>query len=185
MAPTKRNFRRKSRSNRRKRTAMKRGGKKCSMGGKKYSMGGKKYSMGGKKYSMGGKKYSRGRARRGGAEGDITMVDRADIAPWAETMMTAYPDAQNFIQVLFNAVEDGRVSVVSVRNDANEEPTNITRDIYTRSAESGANAFQILAKNSVCKITDQETGLSYTAKFVGWPSNTMGSNFPPYMYFYK
>jgi hypothetical protein len=166
---TKRNFRKKSRSNRRKRTSVKKGGKKYSMGGKKYSMGRKKYS----------------RRRRGGADGDITMVDRADIAPWAETMMTAYPDAQNFIQVLFDAIEAGRVSVVSVRNEANEEPTNITRDIYTRSAESGANAFQILAKNSVCKITDQENGLSYTAKFVGWPSNTMGSNFPPYMYFYK
>ena len=100
-------------------------------------------------------------------------------------MMTAYPDAQNFIRVLFDAVVADRVSVVSVRNDANEEPTNITRDIYTRSAESGANAFQILAKNSVCKITDQENNLSYTAKFVGWPSNTMGDNFPLYMYFYK
>jgi len=175
MAPTKRNFRRKSRSNRRKRTAMKKGGKKYSMGGKKYSMGGKKYSRG----------RGRGRARRGGAEGDITMVTRAEIDPWAQTMMTAYPDAQNFIRVLFDAVVAGRVSVVSVRNDANEEPTNITRDIYTRSAESGANAFQILAKNSVCKITDQADDLSYIGKFVGWPSNTMGSNFPFYMYFYK
>jgi hypothetical protein len=170
---------------------MKKGGKKYSMGGKKCSMGGKKYSMGGKKYSMGGKKYSRGRgrgkgrARRGGMDGDITMVTRAEIDPWAQTMMTAYPDAQNFIRVLFDAVVAGRVSVVSVRNDANEEPTNITRDIYTRSAESGANAFQILAKNSVCKITDQADDLSYIGKFVGWPSNTMGSNFPFYMYFYK
>ena len=182
MAPTKRNFRRKSRSNRRKRTAMKKGGKKYSMGGKKYSMGGKKYSRG----------RGKGRARRGGEEGDITMVDRADIAPWAETMMTAYPDAQNFIQVLFKAVENGRVSIVSVRNNENEEPTNeneeptnITRDIYTRSSTSGPNAYQILAKNSLCKITDQANDLSYTAKFVGWPSDTMGSNFPPYMYFYQ
>ena len=174
MAPTKRNFRRKSRSNRRKRTAMKKGGKKYSMGGKKYSMGGKKYSRG----------RGKGRARRGGAEGDITMVDRADIAPWAETMMTAYPDAQNFIQVLFDAVVADRVSVVSVRNEENEEPTTITRNIYTRSSTSGANAFQILAKNSVCIITDRDTGSTYTAKFVGWPSDTMGSNFPPYMYFY-
>ena len=173
MAYTKRNFRKKSRSNRRKRTAVKRGGKKCSMGGKKCSMGGKKYSRG----------KGRGRGKRGGAEGDVTMVTKAEIAPWAQTMMTAYPE-QNFIQVLFDAVEAGRVSVVSVRNEGNEEPTNITRAIYTRTAESGANAFQILARNSVCKITDRDTGSTYTAKFVGWPSNTMGSNFPPYMYFY-
>ena len=174
MAATKRNFRKKSRSNRRKKTAMKKGGKKYSMGRKKYSMGGKKYSRGrGKK-----------RARRGGAEGDVTMVTRADIAPWAETMMTAYPAAQDFIQVLFDAVVAGRVSVVSLKNDKDEQPTNITRDIYTRSATSGANAFQILAKNSLCKITDQANALSYTAKFVGWPSDTMGNNFPPYMYFY-
>jgi len=157
-------------------------------GGKKYSMGGKKYSMGGKKCSMGGKKYSRGkgRGRRGGAEGDITMVTRAEIAPWAETMMTAYPQAQNFIRVLFDAVvaNPARVSIVSVRNDANEEPTNITRDIYTRSAESGTNAFQILARNSDCRITDRDTGSTYSGKFVGWPSNTMEDNFPPYMYFY-
>ena len=176
MAYTKRNFRKKSRSNRRKRTAVKRGGKKCSMGGKKCSMGGKKYSR--------GKGKGRGRGRRGGAEGDITMVTTAEIAPWAQTMMTAYPE-QNFVQVLFDAVEAGRVSVVSVRNEENEEPTNITRAIYTRSAESGPGAFQILAKNSLCKITDQANDLSYTAKFVGWPSNTMGDNFPPYMYFYQ
>lgn len=145
--------------------------------------------MGGKKYSRGRLQSKRrgrgkGRARRGGAGGDITMVDREDMAPWAQTMMTAYPDAKYFIQVLFDAVVAGRVSVVSVRNDANEEPTNITRDIYTRSSTSGANAFQILAKNSVCKITDQENDLSYTAAFVGWPSDTMGDNFPLYMYFY-
>ena len=168
MAATKRNFRKKSRSNRRKRTSVKKGGKKCSMGGKKCSTGGKKYS----------------RRRRGGAGGDVTMVTRAEIAPWAKTMMTAYPEAQNFIQVLFDAVEAERVSVVSVRNEAEQTSTNITRAIYTRSSTSGPGAFQILAKNSVCSITDRDTRVAYTAKFVGWPSDTMGDNFPRYMYFY-
>jgi hypothetical protein len=169
MAATKRNFRKKSRSNRRKRTSAKKGGKKCSMGGKKCSMGGKKYS----------------RRRRGGAEGDVTLIPYGDdsvpkqVRTWSSGCLF---EPTNFVQVLFSAIEDGRVNVVSLEKEAAQEPTIITRDVYSRTSPR-SNAF--LRRNEACKITDTTTREEWMAYFLSWPSGAqIQQSFPMYMYFY-
>jgi hypothetical protein len=143
MAYTKRNFRKKSKSLKRK------GGKKSR------------------------NTKSRGRkSARGGAEGDIMMVDRASAPLAAQTSVP--PGVSQLIKVSFDAT---RANPQRVRIDWDGD-YNLTMPtdeaVYSRDSTLSKN---IMKKHDNFTIIDMDTGSEMKAKFAGFT--------PTDLYFYK
>jgi hypothetical protein len=161
MTATKRNFRKKSKSLRRK----------------------------------GGKKPRHTRSRRtarGGNPGDIVEIadpNDASLPAWVKKMMEGYRgteyEARNYLSVDFSAIESNRVSVEAMSFTSQEDATNISTMVYSRSRDSGSLAHRIIPRNDICIITDASSGEKWMAKFVGWPSDTINGEFPTRIYFYN
>jgi hypothetical protein len=143
----------------------------------------------------GGKKHRHTRSKksaRGGNPGDVVEItdpNDASLPVWVKKMMGGYQgteyEAHNYLSVDFSSIEENRVSIEAFSFTSQEEGTDVSKTIYTRDRTNGALAFKIIPRNDICIITDTTTHEKWMAKFVGWPSDTINSEFPTRFYFYN
>ena len=163
MAATKRNFRKKSKSLRRK-------------GGKRRTKNSRRARQ----------TKSRGRRSARGGSDAVTVIPFNDpnipqqVRTWSSGCVAT---PTNFVRVLFSAIENKTVNVVSLNKEAGEESTIITRAVYSRDSSL---ASEMLQRNEDCEITDTTSGEKWMAKFLSFPSGPIRpESFPQYLWFYQ